>query len=71
MQVHFLAAPIVIFIWMVTHPSTNRAQNCLTLMIKWVVVCTTLQDAVLHRGSLGQQSEIFPTKTSVRAVVAQ
>jgi hypothetical protein len=30
-----LSAPSVHVIWAVTHPSTNRAQRCLTSVIKW------------------------------------
>jgi hypothetical protein len=43
MQVHLLTAPGILVIWAVTHPSTNRAQRCLTLVIKWVPVCPTWQ----------------------------
>jgi hypothetical protein len=35
MQAHFLTAPVVLVIWVVTHSSTTRAQcNCLTLVIE-------------------------------------
>jgi hypothetical protein len=46
MRVNLLTAPDMIVIWAVTHQSTNRAQSCLTLEIKWVPVCQTCQDAV-------------------------
>jgi hypothetical protein len=37
MWVHLLTAPCILVIWAVTHPSTNRTQRCLTLVIKWVL----------------------------------
>jgi hypothetical protein len=48
MPVHLLTAPRILFIWAVTHPSTNRAQHCLTSVIKWLPVCLTWQDTVLN-----------------------
>jgi hypothetical protein len=36
MRVHLLTAPGILVIWVVTHPSTNRAQHCLTSVFKWV-----------------------------------
>jgi hypothetical protein len=46
MREHLLTAPGIIVIWVVTHTSTNRAQRCLTLVIKWVPECPTWQDDV-------------------------
>jgi hypothetical protein len=48
MREHLLTAPGVYlsFGWS-PNPSTIRAQRCLPLMIKWVLVCTTWQYAVL------------------------
>jgi hypothetical protein len=43
-KMHLLTAPSLLVIWAVTHPSTNRAQRCLTLVIKWVPVCPTWHD---------------------------
>jgi hypothetical protein len=34
MQEYLLTAPGILVIWAVTHPSTNRAQHCLTSVIK-------------------------------------
>jgi hypothetical protein len=48
MRVHFLTASGILIIWGVTHPSTIRAQRCLTLVITWILVCPTWQDAVLE-----------------------
>jgi hypothetical protein len=42
---HLQTAPGVLVIWAVTHPSTDRAQQSLTSVIKWVPVCPTWQDA--------------------------
>jgi hypothetical protein len=52
MRVHLLTAPGILVIWAVTHPSTNRAQCCLTLVIKRVPVCPTWLDAVFDYISL-------------------
>jgi hypothetical protein len=52
MRVHLLTAPSILVIWPVTHPSTNGAQQCLTLVIKWVPVCPTGQDADLDNDYL-------------------
>jgi hypothetical protein len=41
MWVLLQTAPDILFICAVTHPSTNRAQRCLTLVIKWEPVCPT------------------------------
>jgi hypothetical protein len=42
MCVHaFLTAPDILVIRAVTHQSTDRAQRCLTEVIKWVLVCPT------------------------------
>jgi hypothetical protein len=41
MQAHLLTAHGILFIWAVTYPTINRAQRCLTLVIKWVQVCPT------------------------------
>jgi hypothetical protein len=46
-RVTLLTAPGILVIWVVTHPSTNRAQCCLTSVIKRVPVCPTWQNAVL------------------------
>jgi hypothetical protein len=43
MQVHLLTAPVILVIWAFIHPSTNRAQRCLSSVIKWVTVCPTWQ----------------------------
>jgi hypothetical protein len=47
MQVHLQTAPGILVIYAVTPLRTNRTQRCLTLVIKWVPVCPTWQDAVL------------------------
>jgi hypothetical protein len=47
MRVHLLTAPGILVMWAVTYPSTSRAQRCLTLVIKWVSVYPTWQDAVV------------------------
>jgi hypothetical protein len=47
MREYLLTAPGILVIWRVTHPGTNRAQHCLTSVIKWVPVCPRWQDAVL------------------------
>jgi hypothetical protein len=46
MQEHLLTAPGILVICVVTHPRTNPTRCCLTLVIKWVPVCSTCQDAV-------------------------
>jgi hypothetical protein len=38
MRVYLPTAPVTLVIWVVTHPSTIRAQHCLTSVIKWALV---------------------------------
>jgi hypothetical protein len=45
MRLLIIIAPGILVIWAVTNPSTNRAKHGLTLVIKWLSVCQTWQNA--------------------------
>jgi hypothetical protein len=58
MRVHLLTVPSIPVIWAVTHRSTNWAQSCLTLVIKWATVCPAWQEAVFDCVQFGASSVI-------------
>jgi hypothetical protein len=56
---HLLTEPSILVIWAVTYPSTNRAQRCMTLVIK--VLCSHHSKFVRNKFVLG----ILPVVRSV------
>jgi hypothetical protein len=63
MLVHLLTAPGILVIWAVTHPSTNRAQRCLTSEIKRVPVCPAWHNAVSFTKKI-LTLPMYPSSTS-------